>query len=62
MRVAILALRQQNPKQIVVAVPVGAPDTCEMLRREADEVVCAATPTPFYGVGQWYRSFPQAQR
>lgn len=59
MRVAILALRQQHPKRIVVAVPVGPPDTCEMLRREADEVVCAATPTPFFGVGRWYRSFPQ---
>jgi putative phosphoribosyl transferase len=59
MRVAILVLRQQNPKRIVVAVPVGAADTCEMLRHEADEVVCTATPTPFYAIGQWYQSFPQ---
>ncbi len=59
MRAAILALRQQNPKRIVAAVPVGAPDTCELLRREADEVVCVATPEPFYGVGRWYTMFPQ---
>lgn len=59
MRAAIFALRQQNPKRIVAAVPVGAPDTCELLRREADEVVCVATPEPFYGVGRWYAMFPQ---
>jgi len=59
MRAAILALRQQNPKRLVAAVPVGAPDTCELLRREADEVVCLETPAPFYGVGQWYERFPQ---
>lgn len=58
-RAAILALRQRNPKRLVVAVPVGVPDTCELLRREADEVVCTATPAPFYGVGRWYESFPQ---
>lgn len=59
MRAAILALRQQNPAWLVAAVPVGAPDTCERLRHEADEVVCVATPEPFYGVGQWYEVFPQ---
>lgn len=59
MRVAVKALRAQNPERLVVAVPVGAPDTCERLRLEADVVVCAATPEPFYGVGQWYGAFPQ---
>lgn len=59
MRAAIVALRQLNPKQIVAAVPVGAPDTCELLKREADEVVCVATPKPIYGVGRWYAMFPQ---
>jgi putative phosphoribosyl transferase len=59
MRAAILALRQQNPAWLVVAVPVGAPHTCERLRHEADEVVCVATPEPFYSVGRWYEMFPQ---
>jgi putative phosphoribosyl transferase len=59
MRAAILALRQQNPAWLVVAVPVGAPDTCERLRHGADEVVCVATPEPFYSVGRWYEMFPQ---
>jgi predicted phosphoribosyltransferase len=60
MRAAVLALRQQHPARLVVAVPVGAPETCEQLRSEADEVVCAATPQPFQAVGLWYREFPQA--
>ena len=51
MRAAILALRQQQPASIVVAVPVAAKQTCEELRAVADEVVCAITPDPFYAVG-----------
>jgi putative phosphoribosyl transferase len=59
MRAAVLAIRQQRPARIVVAVPVGAEETCEMLRADADEVVCAAMPRPFRAVGLWYREFPQ---
>ena len=60
MRAAVQAIRQQRPAQLVVAVPVGAPDTCRALSAEADEVVCAAMPQPFQAVGLWYRDFPQA--
>jgi putative phosphoribosyl transferase len=60
MRAAVEAIRQQHPAHLTVAVPVGAPDTCESLRDVADEVVCAATPSPFHAVGLWYRNFPQA--
>jgi predicted phosphoribosyltransferase len=59
MRAAVAALRQQHPARIVVAVPVGAAETCEELQREADEVVCARTPDPFYAVGLWYEDFAQ---
>lgn len=59
MRAAVAALRQQEPKRIVVAVPVAAPETCAELRAEVDEVVCAATPRPFHGVGLWYEDFSQ---
>jgi predicted phosphoribosyltransferase len=59
MRAAVLALRHRGPARIVVAVPVAPPSTCEELRAEADVVVCAATPLPFYAVGQWYRDFAQ---
>jgi predicted phosphoribosyltransferase len=59
MRAAVAALRQQGPARIVVAVPVSAPQTCDEYRMGADEIVCAITPEPFYGVGQWYRDFSQ---
>lgn len=59
MRAAAAALREQKPARIVVAVPVAAPATCEQFRDEVDEVVCAATPEPFRGVGLWYEDFSQ---
>jgi putative phosphoribosyl transferase len=59
MRAAIAALRQAKPSRIVVAVPVAPPDTVEVLRGEADEVVCLATPEPFMAIGCWYVAFPQ---
>jgi putative phosphoribosyl transferase len=59
MRAAAAALRQQEPARIVVAVPVGAVQTCEEFREVVDEVVCAVTPDPFHGVGQWYDDFTQ---
>jgi predicted phosphoribosyltransferase len=57
MRAAVAALRRLRPARIVVAVPVGAAQTCEELRQEADEVVCGRTPEPFYAVGLWYGDF-----
>lgn len=59
MRAAVAALKQRQPAKTVVAVPVAAPDTCAELALEVDDIVCAETPTPFYGVGRWYASFPQ---
>ena len=59
MRAAAAALRRQNPAKLVVAVPVAAAETCEDFRDEVDEVVCAATPEPFYAVGIWYEDFSQ---
>lgn len=59
MRAAAAALKTKNPAKIVVAVPTAAPDTCEYFGREVDEVICMATPEPFYGVGAWYEDFSQ---
>ena len=59
MQAAVLALRQQAPAKIIVAVPVGASETCERLGRIADRVVCLATPEPFNAVGLWYQEFGQ---
>lgn len=59
MRAAIAGLRAQDPARIVVAVPAAAPEVQEALRTEVDEIVCAITPEPFYGVGRWYEDFSQ---
>ncbi|MGZ5230152.1 MAG: phosphoribosyltransferase [Burkholderiales bacterium] len=59
MRAAVAAIRKQNPKRIVVAVPVAAPETCDEFRAEVDEVICASTPEPFRAVGLWYDNFDQ---
>ena len=59
MRAAVAALRRLNPRRIVVAVPVGARETCDDLAAEADELVCLASPEPFYAVGLWYQNFLQ---
>jgi putative phosphoribosyl transferase len=59
MRAAARALRQEQPAEIVVAVPVAASVTCDLLRSEVEQVVCLATPQPFFAVGQWYADFAQ---
>jgi len=57
MRAAVMAVRQQQPARVIVAVPVGAASTCADLATEADDVVCVRTPDPFVAVGLWYRDF-----
>ena len=57
MRAAVAALRAQNAGRVVVAVPISSPAACAQLEAEADDVVCARTPEPFYAVGLWYEDF-----
>jgi len=59
MLAAVRALARMQPARTIVAVPTGAPDTCQALRSEADEVVCAMTPENFRAVGLWYDDFSQ---
>jgi erythromycin esterase-like protein/predicted phosphoribosyltransferase len=59
MEAAIIALRRLRPAAIVVAVPVGARETCERMSRLADRVICVAMPEPFFAVGPWYQDFTQ---
>src|SRR5206468_8889937 len=59
MRAAVKALRQQGAAKIVVAVPVGPPDTCREIEQEADETICLSTPPFFQAVGQYYEDFSQ---
>ena len=59
MKAAVEAVKHEQPTRVVVAVPVGAPETCRELGKIADEVICARMPVPFSAVGQWYRDFTQ---
>ena len=59
MTAAVKAVRQRSPARVVVAVPVGARDTCDVLTKIADEVICVRMPEPFSAVGQWYLDFDQ---
>jgi len=59
MRAGVAALRKRRPGRIVVAVPVGAPETCADFEHEADEAICASQPEPFFAVGAWYQDFSQ---
>jgi putative phosphoribosyl transferase len=59
MQAAARTVRARSPKRLIVAVPVGSADICAELQLEADQVICAATPSHFSAVGAFYRSFSQ---
>ncbi len=59
MRAAVQAVRQREPKRLVVAVPVADPSVCRDFEDEVDEVVCVEVPRPLHGVGAWYEDFSQ---
>lgn len=59
MRAAIKFGRSKNPRELIVAAPIGAPETCRKLESLADDVICLEQPTTFFAVGQGYRHFPQ---
>lgn len=59
MKAAVAAIKQKNPRKITVALPVGAEDSINALKWEADEVVCLVRPKEFFAVGVWYEDFPQ---
>lgn len=59
MRAAVSAVRQEQPRTVIVAVPVGAPSTCREFQGLADEIVCLRMPSDFAAVGRWYEDFSQ---
>jgi putative phosphoribosyl transferase len=59
-RAGIQALRRQDVRRVVLAVPVAPQDTAEALRREVDELVCLHAPKHFAAVGAFYADFSQA--
>ncbi|MDB9313398.1 phosphoribosyltransferase [Spirulina sp. CS-785/01] len=59
MHVAALALRQKNPKKIIAAIPLCAPQTATPDHLGVDEVVCLETPDPLRAISLWYEKFEQ---
>jgi putative phosphoribosyl transferase len=59
MQAAVRAVRQQAPARIIVAVPVAAPESAELLREQVDELVCPFMPAMLVAIGQWYVDFGQ---
>lgn len=58
-RAAARSLRERAPKRVVLAVPVGAPESIDALAPEFDEIVCLETPELMWAIGFWYESFGQ---
>ncbi|MBD2361300.1 phosphoribosyltransferase [Anabaena minutissima FACHB-250] len=56
---AVIAVRQKNPQEIVIAVPVAALETYQQLQTKVEKILCITTPSQFYSVGMWYEDFPQ---
>ena len=61
MRAAVTAVKDLNPKEVIVAVPSAARDSVESLEKEADRVIAVTTPEPYMAVGDWYEKFGQTK-
>lgn len=58
-RAALRAVRARNARSVILALPAGACDTIQALKREADQVVCPAVSASFSGVSEFYDDFEQ---
>ncbi len=58
-RAAAVAVRHLNASSVILAVPVGPPDSIDALSPYVDDIICLETPTPFMAVGYWYKDFAQ---
>ncbi|GHH73369.1 phosphoribosyltransferase [Streptomyces sulfonofaciens] len=58
-RAALRHLREQHPRRLILAVPVGSPDVALELRDYADSVVCLHMPEHFRAISQWYAHFDE---
>ncbi len=59
LRAAIALISRQQPQRLVVAAPVAPPETCELIQKLVQEVVCLIMPDPLSSIGQWYEDFSQ---
>jgi len=59
MIMAARVIKKQKPQKVIIAVPVGPPETIQRLNQEANEVICLDTPQGFMAIGQFYMNFEQ---
>ncbi|WP_433427691.1 phosphoribosyltransferase family protein [Nonomuraea sp. CA-141351] len=58
-RTACQVAHARGASRVILAVPVGAPDTIASLQKDADEVICLETPAAFWAIGAWYVDLPR---
>jgi len=61
MVISIEIVKQQKPKKVVIAIPVGPPETIDKLNKQVDEVICLEQPEVFFAIGEFYEYFPQVE-
>lgn len=61
MRAALWIAREEHPRRLLAALPVGPPDTLKRLAQDADELVCLRAPSLFTAIGQFYLDFSQVE-
>jgi putative phosphoribosyl transferase len=54
---ALRFVRDESPRELIAAAPVGSPDRIEEVRRFCDEVVCLLAPETFFGISSFYEDF-----
>ena len=59
MQAAVSALKKQEAREIIVAIPVSSQSAYDEISEMADEVISLATPQIFNAVGAFYENFPQ---
>jgi putative phosphoribosyl transferase len=58
---ALQAVKPQQPREVIVAIPVASPDRLKEVRRWCDDVVCLLHPEAFWAIGQFYEEFTQVE-
>lgn len=61
MRAAAASAKRMGASRVVLAAPVGAPDSVAELWKHADQVVCPFMPPGFAAIGEFYEDFTQVE-
>ncbi len=61
MKAAVLGVLAQQPREVVVCIPVAPEESCREIENMGVSVICdqRISSGEFSSVGEWYRKFPQ---